>query len=71
MYEDKFSDMNEKIIPVKMPLDILYEDDSLILCNKPLLLSLRILRMDMAQILWPTVLRIISEKRIFLLFSGR
>ena len=35
MYEDKFSDMNEKLIPVKMPLDILYEDDSLILCNKP------------------------------------
>ena len=35
MYEDKFPDMNEKIIPVKMPLDRLYEDDSLILCNKP------------------------------------
>ncbi len=35
MYEDKFSDMNEKLISVKMPLDILYEDDSLILCNKP------------------------------------
>ena len=71
MYEDKFSDMNEKIIPVKMPLDILYEDDSLILCNKPAFVPTHPSHGRGADTLADGACGLFSEKRIFLLFSGR
>lgn len=35
LYDDTSDDMNENIVPCRMPLDILYEDDDVIVCNKP------------------------------------
>ncbi|MBQ4575357.1 MAG: RluA family pseudouridine synthase [Clostridia bacterium] len=33
--EDEAEDMNEHVVPVKLPLDILYEDEDVIALNKP------------------------------------
>lgn len=35
LLEDREVDVNETIEPVELPVDILYEDDNIVVCNKP------------------------------------